>query len=226
MFSGKKAIIFDLDNTLYPHNKEFSSLLDKVMASVLIEEFGINLSFERILDTVKESYSKYRDGGEIFYREYGVDKKKFYDAYHKREILEAVDKIIPLEGLAERLKRIKIKKFVFTYSSREACESILKQLGLYEIFEGYFYSVEDFGILTKNEDPNVYLKLCERIELAPTECIFVDDSYSNLELPKEIGMTTVRIFYNENSAGDKEYIDAAYKGVNAFLDDFLIKKGG
>ena len=225
MFSGKKAVIFDLDNTLYPHSREFSSLLDEVMAKVLIEEFGIDLSFERVLETVKESYSKYREGGEIFYREYGIDKKKFYDAYHKRAIAEAVDKIIPHEDLPEKIRQIEIAKFVFTYSSREACESILRKLGLYEAFEGHFYSVEDFGILTKNESPEVYLKLCERIGFAPTDCIFVDDSYSNLEYPKEIGMTTVRIFYNENSTGDKKYIDAAYKGVNAFLDDYLAKVG-
>ena len=34
-------------------------------------------------------------------------------------------------------------------------------------------------------------------------------------------MTTVRLFYKENSAKDKTYIDAAYNGINKFLDDFL-----
>ena len=35
---------------------------------------------------------------------------------------------------------------------------------------------------------------------------------------KKIGMTTVRIYYGNNSAKDKTYIDAAYKGINAFID--------
>lgn len=34
-------------------------------------------------------------------------------------------------------------------------------------------------------------------------------------------MTTVRIYYNENSAKDKTYIDYAYKGINGFLDACL-----
>ena len=34
-------------------------------------------------------------------------------------------------------------------------------------------------------------------------------------------MTTIRLFYKENSAKDKTYIDAAYNGINKFLDDFL-----
>ena len=38
---------------------------------------------------------------------------------------------------------------------------------------------------------------------------------------KEIGMTTVRIYYNNNSAKDKTYIDSAYKGINSFIDALL-----
>jgi pyrimidine 5'-nucleotidase len=223
-FDGKKAAIFDLDNTLYPHSKEFSALLDAVMAQVLVEEFGVPLSFEEALAKVHQSYHDYRDGGELFYREYGVDKQKFYHAYHDYEIKHAVDKIVPTVGLAEKLAQVKMAQFVFTYSSLKACEHILRHLGLYEIFKGRFYSVEDFGILSKNDGTRVYKMLCERIGFAPSECIFVDDSYSNLEYPKELGMATVRIYYSDNASGDKDYIDAAYRGVGAFLDE-CIEKG-
>ena len=40
---------------------------------------------------------------------------------------------------------------------------------------------------------------------------------------KELGMTTVRIYYNANSAKDKTYIDEAYKGINSFLEEYLPK---
>ena len=49
----------------------------------------------------------------------------------------------------------------------------------------------------------------------------LDDSYSNLEFAKEIGMTTVRIFYRENSAKDKQFIDMAYKGVENCIDALI-----
>ena len=32
-------------------------------------------------------------------------------------------------------------------------------------------------------------------------------------------MTTVRIYYRNNSAKDKKFIDYAYKGIESFLDD-------
>ena len=176
------------------------------------------MDFETAKATVKESFAKYRDGGEIFCREHGVNEKAFYDAYHNNVPYE---KIVPYEGLGERLKQIPLEQFIFTYSSHSLAEKILKQIGLYDIFEGRFYSVEDFNHTKKNESPDVYINLCQKIDFKPHECIFVDDSYSNLFYPKKIGMTTVRLFYRDNSAKDKDYIDAAYNGINKFLDDFI-----
>ena len=88
-------------------------------------------------------------------------------------------------------------------------------------FKDRYYSVEDFGVYKKNESSEVYRQYCEKIGVDPTDCVFVDDSYSNLEFAKEIGMTTVRIYYRNNSAKDKTYIDYAYKGVLSFLDDVI-----
>lgn len=217
VFFNKKAIIWDLDNTLYRVTPEFGDMLDSVMAKVTIENLGVDLDFETAKQKVKESFALYRDGGEIFYREYGVNEKEFYEAYHNNVPYE---EIVPYEGLAEKLETLSMEQFVFTYSSHSLAVKILKKIGLYELFKGRIYSVEDFGHIKKNESPEVYLRLCDKIGFAPQDCIFVDDSYSNLMYPKEIGMTTVRIFYNQNSAKDKNYIDAAYNGVMKFLDDF------
>ena len=220
MIFDKKAIIWDLDNTLYRITPEYSDVLDGVMAKVLVEDLGVKLDYETAKKKVKESYAQYRDGGELFYKEHGVDAKTFYDAYHNNVPVEL---IAPFVGLPERLASLPVEQFIFTYSSRSLAEKILKKIGLYELFKGRFYSVEDFNTLKKNESADVYLQLCEAIGFAPKDCIFVDDSYSNLKYPKEIGMTTVRIFYRENSAKDIEYIDAAFKGINGFLDEVAFK---
>lgn len=214
----KKAIIWDLDNTLYRITPEFADILDSVMAQALIEDLGVKLDFEAAKAKVKESYRIYRDGGEIFYRDYNVDPKALFDAYHKRK---PVEYIRPFDGLAEKLTKLPVEQYILTTSSHEVAEKILKRIDLYDLFKDKFYSVEDFDLLKKNEDTQVYQQLCDKIGLAPKDCIFVDDSYSNLEFPKQLGMTTVRIFYNQNSARDKEYIDMAYKGVDNFVNAFM-----
>ena len=97
----------------------------------------------------------------------------------------------------------------------------MKHLGIYDFFYGKFYSVEDFGVFKKNKNADVYYRFCEKIGKNPEDCVFVDDSYSNLEFAKETGMTTVRIYYQNNSAKDKKYIDYAYKGIESFLEDVI-----
>ena len=129
--------------------------------------------------------------------------------------------IIPYNNIAEKIKKIPYEQFIFTASNRMASEKILKHIGLYDIFKDRFYSVEDFGVYKKNESADVYQQYCKKIEFDPCDCVFVDDSYSNLEFAKETGMTTIRIFYNENSAKDKTYIDAAYKGVEECINALI-----
>ena len=107
---------------------------------------------------------------------------------------------------------------MFSTSSRDICEQILKHIGLYEFFKDRFYSVEDFDVYKKNESSDVYSKLCEKIGVSPKDCIFVDDSYSNLDYGKQIGMTTIRIYYKNNSAKDMTFIDSAYKGIDECIE--------
>lgn len=213
----RNNLIWDLDNTLYRITPEFADMLDEATAVAAIEDLGVPLSFDEAKAKVKESYATYRDGGEIFVREYGISPKDMFFAYHKRKPIEP---IVPYEGVLEKLSNIPLNQYIFSTSTHEVCEKILHHIGLYDFFKGRFFSVEDFECYKKNENSDVYKKLCEKLGIRPNDCIFVDDSYSNLEFAKEIGMTTVRIYYNSNSVKDKSYIDAAYKGLNAFLDDF------
>ena len=210
--------MLNLLSLLYRITPEFANMLNEATAIAAIEDLGVPLDFAEAKAKVKESYMTYRDGGEVFVQQYGVDPEAMFQAYHKRK---PIAPIVPYENLLEKLERLPNKQYIFSTSTREVCEKILKHIGLYDFFKGRFYSVEDFGTVKKNESSDVYAKLCKKINVDPKNCVFVDDSYSNLEFAKELGMTTVRIFYNANSAKDKTYIDAAYKGVNSFLDEYL-----
>lgn len=214
------VLIWDLDNTLYRITPELADMLDAAMAEALVYDLGVPLDFETTKAKVKESYKIFRDGGEVFYRDYGISPKDLFRTYNFRN---PVDEIKPYDSLVEKIVKLPVQQYVFTASNRYASEKILQRIGLYDFFKDRFFSVEDFGCYKKNESAEVYNKLCNAICVKPQNCIFVDDSYSNLEMAKNAGMKTVRIFYNENSSKDKEFIDYAYKGVNAFVDDLIEK---
>lgn len=218
MVFGKRVLIYDLDDTLYNKTEEFADILDETMAEALVYDLGLKMNLQEAKALVTESYKIYRDGGEIFYRDYGINPKDLFIAYHRRK---PVEKIVPYDNLIEKIKRVPAEQYIFTASDRYASEKILKHLGLYEFFKDRYFSVEDFGVFKKNEDAQVYKDFCERINTSPQDVVFVDDSYSNLEYAKEAGMTTVRIYYKNNSAKDKTYIDYAYRGIESFLDAVL-----
>lgn len=211
---GKSVIIYDLDDTLYKKTEEFGDILDRVMAEALVYDLGLKMDIDKAKELVTESYKVYRDGGEIFYRNHGINPQDLFIAYHRRK---PVEKIVPYDNLLDKIKRVPAEQYVFTASDRYASEKILKHIGLYDFFKDKYYSVEDFGVYKKNEDAKVYREFCRKINRNPEDCVFVDDSYSNLEFAKEAGMTTVRIYYHNNSAKDKTYIDYAYKGIENFL---------
>ena len=88
MIFCKKNIIWDLDNTLYRITPEFADILDEATAIAAIEDLGVPLDFETAKAKVKESYRIYRDGGEIFVKEYGIGPRDIFLAYHKRKPVE------------------------------------------------------------------------------------------------------------------------------------------
>ena len=218
MFSDKKVVIWDLDNTLYRITPDFADRLDLAMAEALVLDLGVKMSVEECKALVKQSYKIYRDGGEYFYQNHNISPKDLFKHYFNRKPVHLIE---PYKDLSEKIKKIPFDQYVFTASNRIASEKILKHICLYDIFKDKFYSVEDFGVYKKNENSEVYKKYCNKIGSNPNECIFVDDSYSNLEFAKEIGMTTIRIFYRENSAKDKQFIDMAYKGVENCIDALI-----
>ena len=213
----EKTIIWDLDNTLYFETDEYKNKLNEATAFAAIKDFNLQLDFQTATDLVKESYSTYRDGLEYFARTYSISHKDLYIAYHKYKS-EYINMITPYNGLLKKLETINCPQYIFSTSSRDICEQILKHIGLYDFFKDRFYSVEDFNAYKKNESSDVYQKVCEKIKKNPKDCIFVDDSYSNLQFAKELGMTTVRIYYKNNSAKDMDFIDSAYKGIEETID--------
>lgn len=218
MVLGKNIVIYDLDDTLYNKTEELGDILDTTMAEALVYDLGLKMDIDEVKKLVTQSYKIYRDGGEIFYQNYGIQPRDLFIAYHRRKPVEL---IVPYHGLLSKIEKVPAEQFIFTASDRYASEKILKHLGLFEFFKDRYYSVEDFGVYKKNEDAQVYKDFCKKINVDPKDCVFVDDSYSNLEFAKEAGMTTVRIYYKNNSAKDKTYIDYAYKGIESFLDDIL-----
>lgn len=58
----------------------------------------------------------------------------------------------------------------------------------YSVFNFFINSAEE---RIKKPDPKIYLLTCQKLGVSPKECLFMDDTFENVETAKALGMTTV-----------------------------------
>ena len=77
VFANKKAIIWDLDNTLYRITPEFGDILDSVMARVCVEQLGVDLDFETAKAKVKDLLPNIVTAAKFFIATMGLTSRNF-----------------------------------------------------------------------------------------------------------------------------------------------------
>ena len=101
---------------------------------------------------------------------------------------------------AEYLRSLKacgVRLCVATASHPELYEPILRNNGLFSLFDG-FTTVDE---VRKNKSfPDIFLKSAEKLGLAPADCVLYEDSFVALCSAKSANMRTVAV-YDESAAG-------------------------
>lgn len=99
-----------------------------------------------------------------------------------------------MEGMRDLLLQLKKEGFrlygITNWSSK--VYPIMEQYPIFRLLEGQVISSEEK--LLKPE-PEIYLCLCERFGLTPSECLFTDDKAENVEGARRVGMAGI-VFEN------------------------------
>lgn len=95
-----------------------------------------------------------------------------------------------VEGMRELLKTLKQSGFGL-YGLTNWSNTIYQVMEKYDIFrllDGWVISCEEHFIKPEKE---IYLRLCEKHSLTPSECLFTDDRMTNVEGARAVGMEAV-----------------------------------
>lgn len=145
-------------------------------------------------------------------------------AVFQEKTLHAYGEMIPLkQGVKKTLQALKTKGdrlFVLTASPNALIELSLKRLGVFDLFE-QTWSVEQFS-WTKG-DKELFYEIAEKLGVATSDCIMVDDNYNVLKVAKSAGMRTVGV-YDEYSKAAQEEVRAAADCYVAQFDEILEMK--
>lgn len=209
----KKVYFFDMDGTLID---SMSLAWEKVIFKYL-DDRAIQYDKDIILDIVTKGFmgiSKY------FVEKLGVQQtpQQLYD-YFMQALEPMYQNEFPLkEGAIEIIKKFKSEGCVVNVISGSPLRFVIpcfKRLGLYGLFDN-ICSLEDFK-LTK-ADKELFVKLAEKMEVAPTDCVLIDDSVNAIKTAKSVGYQTIGVYEVMVKNGWEEMLSVADKTIMSFAE--------
>lgn len=203
------AIIFDLDDTLYPYGQFMSSEDFWHFFNTFVAEQN-----SMPYDAVKAETDALRGGHEANLMEYWARRGSF-DTNAFLALLDARDisHMGPCEQTLRFFIQTPIRKVVFTNAHRTHAERVLKQIGLYDHVEHICDYITRGQTMKPAKAP--YVNLLNRLNLAPERCIMVEDQPVNLRTARELGMATVLV--RPEMPNVPEYVDRYYPKLSEWL---------
>lgn len=183
-----KALVFDLDGTLYnANNVSVSDLLFDRSVDFLISK--TNFSREKAKSCWQEMVEKYQYGIGDFENIFGFSKDEYCNYVCDIDDLSYVSKV---ENLGDVLLSLPQRKYVFTDNVLKQTLKILQHLGVKrDCFSGVFHAKSGDYLFKPKEE--VFRKFLDEFKLNPQDCVMFEDSVKNLQTAKNLGMITVLI---------------------------------
>ncbi|MGK2944837.1 MAG: pyrimidine 5'-nucleotidase [Desulfuromonadales bacterium] len=180
------VLIFDLDNTLYPAEKQLFSLIDVRINRYMTEIVGIPLPE---VDALRREYWRlYGVTLQGLIRHHGIDPEDYLLYVHDVDVASLLG---PDQALREVLASLPQRKAVFTNGSLCHADRVLAALGIEDMFE----RVYDIRIAAYQPKPypEPYHAVLAELGTSPERCIMIEDSRDNLHTAKKLGMGTILV---------------------------------
>ena len=190
MQSDLKALVFDLDGTLYvnrPLGREIMLSASRYIAALkeivveeadfLITETRMRLSERSGIDTPLSQACE-ELGGDL--RDL---HRHFAEEINPERYLERDERVVELLKILSG----RFELFIYTNNNRILTASIMNILGITGLFRQVF-TIEDYWLA--KPDRRALREVFRQIGRKPEECVFVGDRYDiDLRLPAELGST-------------------------------------
>ena len=199
--TGHEALIFDLDDTLYPfgnflsEEKFWEIFYGYVARANNMTEAEVKTRCEEMLATgMMDLIPAWKD-------------KHVFDIADFTACIDSQDisHMGPCDETRDLLANWQGQVVVFTNAHRSHAERVLEKIGL----TPHVAHICDYTTrnLRAKPDPVIYTELLERLALDPKQCVMFEDRANNLEPAHALGMGTVMVHPEPH---DLPYVDYWY----------------
>lgn len=182
-----RAILFDLDNTLYDAEAGLQDEGDRRITRWIMEQLGLprDEADELRLRTWKQ-YGTTASGLEA---EYGMDARGLYAATISQ--INPAEYLDPWPELNAMLAALPVSRHVFTNATEIYAWKVLAALGVSDLFERVF-GIEYCDYVCKPNRAS-YERILKELGLPADQVAFVEDNPGNLGPARDLGMVTVLV---------------------------------
>jgi putative hydrolase of the HAD superfamily len=181
------AILFDLDNTLYPLSVGLTTAIDERMTAYVQRHKGVSL--EQALALRQDYMANHGSTLRGLQMTDKVDPDDYLRDVHDiaYESFLAID-----EALDRELAALgDVRKAIFTNAPLEHAERVLRLLGIAHHFEQVF-DIRFMDFRAK-PDPYAYERALDALGAEPARTLLVEDTARNLPPAHALGLTTIFI---------------------------------
>ncbi len=207
------AWLFDIDDTLYPHDNGLMAEIRQRIADFLVRLTGKGEDEVKLIQRGWfETHGAALPG---LLAEYDLAPHVFLDYVHDLPLHQ----LSPDAALGAAIARLPGRVLAFTNGSANHAERVLEKLGIAHRFEGIFHIQS--GDLTPKPHPATYDRMMAMFGIDPAQTCFFEDSSKNLIHARALGMTTVLVGREDKNEAHINYVTP---DLTAFLNAASVKE--
>jgi len=216
---NKKNLLLDLDGTVYQDLESVFGQVSKLMTKYISEK--LNIDFRKAKELQTNYFYKYNTSLNGLMIHHKIPPEEFLKYVHNIDLSFMKKDFF----LRQQLKKLNMRKLIFTNGSTDHAKNVLSHLGIDDLFDDIF-DISDAKYQPKPE-PNAFDLMVKKFGIIPKETIYIEDIAKNLSIGKERGCSTVWLINNEEWGridSDKEYIDYKTENLSLFLKELRLLK--